>query len=201
MPWFNYRDNHQNQKVALVIIILTIIVGPFIGYFYLWQIFNFRTITQNFQTVDLSGALTVKPRTNFDLVISKLNIDVPVIQNVDGTNKNNYTKALQEGVAHYKGTALPGETGNIFIFGHSSSLDLDSKYNEIFKNLNDLENGDAISIFYQDKNYQYQVFQKAIIEPDDLSVLDQDQDYILTLMTCWPIGTTDQRLVVRAKLF
>ncbi len=134
----------------------------------------------------------------FGLKIDKLNILVPVIKDVDGSDKTFYNKALQNGVAHFKGTALPGEKGNTFIFGHSSA-DVKGDYSKIFATLNDLEEEDEIVIYYENNEHKYKVKEKKIVEATDLSVLKKGKKEILTLMTCWPIGTKEKRLIVRAE--
>lgn len=97
------------------------------------------------------------------------------------------------------GTAMPGEEkGNIFIYGHSSAYD-NPQYGKIFATLNNLQKGDAVEIYYQDKNYQYEVSGKKVVEEDDLSVLEKTGKEQVTLMTCWPIGTSEKRLVVIAE--
>ncbi len=85
----------------------------------------------------------------FHLVIPSLNLDAPVIADVDGSNKEEYFKALENGVAHFKGTAKPGEGSNIFIFGHSSFYkNRPGNYKEIFKNLEQVKTGDEIILWY-----------------------------------------------------
>ena len=135
----------------------------------------------------------------FGLEIEKLDILVPVVKNVDGKNKQEYNSALHQGVAHYEDTALPGEEGNIFIFGHSSSDVVPGENGKIFVRLNELEKGDRIKLYFEDQNFSYEVSENKIVEPTDLSVLDQTDSEILTLMTCWPLGTKDKRLVVVAE--
>lgn len=137
---------------------------------------------------------------NFALSINKLNVSVPVIENVDGTNRAAYDEALTKGVAHYKGTSLPGDGSNVFIFGHSSALDENNVYGKIFATLNELADGDDIVIRYNDQIFDYTVTDKKVVMPEDLWVLDQTSTEQLTLMTCWPIGSNEKRLVVIAEL-
>lgn len=135
---------------------------------------------------------------DFGLEIKKIDILVPIIKNVDGSDKASYNKSLQSGVAHYDGTALPGEKGNIFIFGHSSA-DVKGDYSKVFASLNDLQKDDEITVFYQNNEHKYKVTGKRIVEATDLSVLDKGKKEVLTLMTCWPIGTKEKRLIVKAE--
>ena len=98
---------------------------------------------------------------------------------------------------------LPGEYGNVAIFGHSTLPQLyNSKdYKTIFTYLSSLEKGDKIYITVGDLEYEYEVGEMFVVMPDKISVLDQkyDASYV-TLITCVPPGTWWKRLVVRAKL-
>ncbi len=136
---------------------------------------------------------------NFILTINELSIRVPVIPEVESDDKDRYNEALQHGVVHMVGTALPGTNeGNIFIYGHSSAKD-NPKYGKIFSDLDRLKFGDLVKLEYNGGEYEYIVEKKKFIEKYDLSVLEQSQQEQLTLMTCWPVGTDDRRLVVIAK--
>lgn len=136
----------------------------------------------------------------FGLKIDRLNLLVPVIKNVDGTNKTLYNRSLKKGVAHYLGTALPGEVGNVFIFGHSSSAFDNGPYAKAFEKLNDLKKGDLITVYFENKEIVYQVTGIMVVAKDDLAVLNQTSEKILTLMTCWPVGTNEKRLIVKSVL-
>ena len=50
-------------------------------------------------------------------------------------------------------------------------------------------------------DYKYEVFSLMVVNPDQVSILDQNKEAsFLTLVTCVPPGTYWQRLVVKAKL-
>lgn len=134
---------------------------------------------------------------NFSISIDKIGFIAPIIRGVDPTNKEEYDKALEDGVAHMTGTALPGDgTGKVFIYGHSSDS---AKTRFGFSRLNDLQNGDEINVNYYDKDFIYIVNDKKIVEKTELSVIDQTPDETLALMSCWPLGTDDKRLLVFAN--
>lgn len=135
----------------------------------------------------------------WELKIPKISVSVPVVPNVDGANQKAYDQALNGGVAHFKGTALPDSGSNIFIFGHSSSVLGTGKYDKVFASLNKLANGDEVSLLFNGKEYRYTVFEKKTIAANDTSVLAPTQKEQLTLMTCWPVGTADKRLVIKAS--
>jgi len=158
---------------------------------------KFGAFNHNPVKSDVSSTQSVE--SDFSLLIPSIDVEAPIIQGVDPTNADIYNKALEGGVAHMNGTALPGDgKGNIFIYGHSSAS-IASKYDKIFAKLNDLNNSDTIVVSYKGSNYTYEVTDKKIVEKTDMSVLDQTPSEQLTLMTCWPIGTDAQRLVVIAQ--
>jgi len=138
---------------------------------------------------------------NFGIVIPKIEANAKVIPNIDPENPAIYQRALTRGVAHALGTKYPGEEGNIFIFAHSGQDFLEAnRYNAVFYLLSKLEKGDEIFIFYQNKKYRYTVSDKKTVAPEEAQyIADTPGKYTLTLMTCWPGGTTWKRLVVRAE--
>lgn len=137
----------------------------------------------------------------FGIVIPKISANAKVVAEVDPQNSQIYQKALTEGVAHAKGTAYPNEEGNVFIFAHSSADFFEaSKYNAVFYLLYKLEEGDNIYLFYKGKKYGYTVREKKKVNADEISYLEGDAEKKqLTLMTCWPPGTTLKRLLIIAE--
>jgi len=138
---------------------------------------------------------------NFGIVIPKIQANAKVIPDVDAQNPAVYQKALAQGVAHALGSANPGEEGNVFIFAHSGQDFLEAnRYNAVFYLLSKLEAGEEIYIFYKSKKYRYIITDKKTANPEEIQYLaDTPGKNILTLMTCWPGGTTWKRLIVRAQ--
>jgi LPXTG-site transpeptidase (sortase) family protein len=135
---------------------------------------------------------------DFMLRIDKLSINVPVIPDVDGADKNTYFTSLQRGVAQMEGTAKPNEKGNVVIFGHSNFYESDpGGFKQVFINLDQLQKDDEILIHYKDTDYKYKVQKQQIVQPTDTWVISAKYD--LTLITCWPPGTIDKRLVIFAN--
>ncbi len=114
-----------------------------------------------------------------------------------------FMEELKKGVVRYPGTARPGEVGNVFIFGHSSNYPwIQSEYNEVFALLDQLQDGDEITIYYYQKKYIYRITDRATVKPGDVGALEKrdPSKKELSLMTCWPVGTTLERLIVFAEL-
>ncbi|MEK7109914.1 MAG: sortase [Patescibacteria group bacterium] len=144
------------------------------------------------QLKNQSSQLTVK---EYYLSIPKLNIKKARVV-VGGED-------LKKSLIHYLPTSLPGEYGNVAIFGHSTLPQLyDPKdYKTIFTYLSSLKKGDRIYINIGELEYQYEVTGSIVVKPSDISVLEQKKDAsYLTLITCTPLGTYLKRLIVNAKL-
>ena len=139
--------------------------------------------------------------SDFGLVIPSLNINSKVVAYVDPVDPLVYQKALTLGVAHAKGSALPSENGNIFIFSHSSENFFEAlRYNSIFYLLNKLKAGDIVDLYYKNTKYNYKITETKVVNPEDISYLKTtSQEKTLTLMTCYPPGTNFKRLIVIAN--
>jgi|APSaa5957512622_1039677.scaffolds.fasta_scaffold10247_2 LPXTG-site transpeptidase (sortase) family protein len=139
----------------------------------------------------------------FGLVIPKIFANVAVTENVNPAEEEVYQEVLRKagGVAHAAGAALPGEPGTTYIFGHSTDASVNvERFNAVFYLLRKLEAGDLIVAYYKGEPYKYQVVEKKIVEPTDLSdIVRVDSEERLVLQTCWPPGTDWKRLLVVAK--
>lgn len=117
--------------------------------------------------------------------IERLGISVIV---VEGTA----SKTLQRAAGHIRGTALPGEPGNIGISAHRDTF---------FRPLRNIKGNDVITVTTPNGEYQYRVVSTQIVKPTDVAVLKQTEREVLTLVTCYPfyfIGSAPDRFIVRA---
>ena len=152
-----------------------------------------------------------KPSLNIDIapyenrvVIPKIGKNVPIInikqKLVWGSNEleNIFMKELEDWVVRYPWSSEPWEKWNTFIFGHSSNYPwIKWDYNDVFALLGKVNIWDEIISYYWQKKYKYKIREKKVITPWDVKVLKRNKDKSeLTLMTCWPIGTTINRLIV-----
>lgn len=145
---------------------------------------------------------TAKPSTNIISQVSSYNIAIPDLKIKDAVVKIG-SQDLNQSLIHYGGTGLPGEYGSAVIFGHSIlPIFYDpTSYKAIFSTLPTLKEGAKIIVHYDGIEYNYEVIDKYITEPTDVSVLEQryDNSY-LTLVSCYPPGTYYKRIVVIARL-
>jgi len=118
--------------------------------------------------------------------ISRLGISVIVLEGAGRTT-------LRRAAGHISGTALPGQRGNIGISGHRDTF---------FRPLRNIRRDDIITLTTLGGPYTYRVISTKIVRPSDVSVLADDGNEILTLVTCYPfyfVGVAPDRFIVRAE--
>lgn len=177
----------------------------------------FANLSQQLGNVSNSQYYDPVTQTQKDIVIDKeydkpMYIDIASIgianikisSNVDSYNEKVYNQYLKQGLAHFRGTPLPGDGGNAFIYGHSAVESFfDSHQNlpeTIFSRLGNIDIGQEVDIKKDEKVLKYIVRSKKIVSPDDFSILEsQNNKETITMMTCWPLGIGTKRLIVVAE--
>jgi LPXTG-site transpeptidase (sortase) family protein len=146
----------------------------------------------------LSNA-TIAPNSTPEVIIPKINVEIPVVYSVNTTNEAIIENNLEDGVVHFPTTSVPGQNGNAAFFGHSANNIFNpGKYKFAFVLLHDLVAGDVFYLTYNNTVYAYKVFTTEIVNPNDVSVLNPVPGHTATatLITCDPPGTSINRLVV-----
>lgn len=133
------------------------------------------------------------------IVIPKININAPLIQATGSTQKE-LNAALNQGVIIYPGSAMPGQNGEVFLSGHSSIYPwVKTQYGQVFALLDKLEKGDVVSLVFNNRQHDYRITGKQVLNANQVKI-QSGYEPKLTLMTCWPIGTSLKRLVVTGEL-
>ena len=168
-----------------------IIISPFIQ--------PSRHITSTPLIVDASSiSLGATP----EVIIPKINVEIPVNYSVTSDNENDIENALEGGVVHYPSTVMPGQKGNSAFYGHSSNNIFNpGKYKFAFVLLHTLVKGDTFYLTYNGQLYVYQVIDRKIVPPSDVAVLNDSEGQVstATLITCDPPGTSINRLIITGK--
>jgi len=133
------------------------------------------------QTDDISAAIGI-------MKIPKIHLKVAIGEGVDNNT-------LKYAVGHFKGTAMPGEKGNFSVAGHRSYT-----YSEYFNRLEELKEGDEIIVQTKKGEFTYKIYEKKVVEPTEVSVLNSTKDATITLVTCTPIRVATHRLIIKGKL-
>lgn len=135
------------------------------------------------------------------LLIPKIQVQAPIIFRV-GNKLADIAEALKKGVVYYPQSVLPGEKGKVIILGHSAPSGWPKiNYYHVFNELNELKEGDEIFIYFQNREYRYRVIQKFFVKPGAKldSFLTNSEKYVLILLSCWPPGQREQRIVIEAQ--
>jgi sortase A len=118
--------------------------------------------------------------------ISRIGLGAMIMEGVDDST-------LRRAVGHIPGTPLPGQLGNVAIAGHRDTF---------FRALRNVRKDDEITMATLNGSYRYRVDSITLVEPEDTQVLEDSDDAILTLVTCYPfdfVGSAPKRFVVRAR--
>jgi len=117
---------------------------------------------------------------------------------VEGVNVDD----LRKGRGHYPSTQMPGHEGNSAIAGHRTT------YGAPFGDLDQLVVGDEIRVTTVQGDFHYKVTEQLVVDPSQIEVLDPTPDparlghqlATLTLTTCNPKYSAEQRLIIKAQL-
>lgn len=194
----------RGRKLPSILVPLLTAAGVFIVVLLLFKapvIINqiqFAFAKKPVATAPAVAAAEVVPAEN-TISIPKINVKAPVNYE-PSIQEAAIQKSLETGVVHYGNTALPGQNGNVAIFGHSSNDWWEpGDYKFVFVLLDKLAPGDQVTMDYNSQRYTYEVTGSRVVEPTEVSVLNPTSTPTLTIITCTPPGTSLKRLVVTAK--
>ncbi|MEK7593067.1 MAG: sortase [Patescibacteria group bacterium] len=146
------------------------------------------------------GEKIIPINTDFSVIVPKVGINAPVTSNINPKSEESYLPALSKGVAHASTSFLPDQDGTMYLFSHSTNYDWFVKdLNAVFYHLKSLDSGDLIVVVYKNTRYAYKLREKKVVAPNEISYLiPQHGTKTLILQTCWPPGSTAERLLIFA---
>jgi sortase A len=124
------------------------------------------------------------------IIIEKINVDKFVIAGVG-------YKELEKGPGLFAGSPLPGQLGNVAIAGHRTT------FGAPFGRVNELAKGDRIVMKTSRGEFVYLVTgAPTIVKATDVDVIRtvDPTRAILTLVTCHPKWTSENRMIISAEL-
>lgn len=154
-------------------------------------------IVMGLQTGGLSGSAPAPSDDTLKLTVPKMSRakNVPVY-----TTTANDENSLGAGAIHLNTTGYPWDVGsNVYIAGHRLGYP-NTKSFLVFYDLNKLKTGDQVVL--RDSagtRYIYQVYNRVVTGPEDLSVTQPVGKNIVSLQTC-TLPDYSQRLIVQAEL-
>lgn len=147
-----------------------------------------------------AAALMADPEDAVRVEIPKVGINV-TIKNPSSTDVAVLDEALLTGAVRYPASAKLGEEGNTILFGHSSYLPIVN--NQSFKAFNEIQNlekGDRITVYGEERAYVYAVTQVAEADANSDAIPLTKTGHTLTLATCDSFGKKTDRFIVVADL-
>ena len=145
---------------------------------------HLRPMVQSLASIPIP---TPAPDQAVRLQIPRLNVDAPVVQG-DGWEQ------LKKGVGQHICSANPGQDGNVVLTAHNDV------YGELFRYLDQLQPGDNVIVYTQQRQHVYVVDRTVIVEPTAVEVMASTGSPTVTLISCYPYLVDKQRIVVFARL-
>ena len=154
---------------------------------------------RNTETPPADAPVSPDPSTakNMTLTVPKLGLE-----NVAVPTGFRQAELDREGVLRMKESGLPWEEGsNTFIAGHALGYPW-TRVPRAFYDLDKLMPGDDILLKSADgRTYTFEVYDHMTVEPDDTWVTyPVEGKTVVSLQTCVPIPTFENRLIVRGEL-
>jgi len=139
------------------------------------------------------------------LELPEFGIKAPIWK-IDTSDLKLIYQKLKQGVVLYPGSALPGQ-GYSIIIGHSSQYPWQpGKYKSVFSLLSELQIGDKIYVYWEQKPLVFEVKEKKIFLPwpkgSEITetIFPPEDKPILILQSCWPVGVAYKRVAVKTVL-
>ncbi len=178
------------HRFLLAISICLVVVGLYLAYLLLTPKLP---ILAGPSEIDLNT--TDDATDNRDRIqIEKINLEVPFF--------TGSAEELDKGAWHrYPDRGDPKDGGNFILSAHRFSIGTtpaETKKRSPFYNLEKLEVGDTMRIFYQDKWYTYTVTKKYNVKPNATEIEAPSETSKLTLYSCSLNGSADGRIVIEA---
>ena len=134
------------------------------------------------------------------ITFNTLNRSVTVLNPTSKSIKD-LDNALLSGVVRHPDSAILGQSGTVFILGHSSYLPKVINPNfQAFNGIQNLKWGDTISVESNSKVYIYRVDKAYKARAKDTTVSIAGKEKRLILATCNSFGSVDDRFIVEANL-
>ena len=186
------------NKVSFILYFFIIFSITFaVLYLFDWVPSEFDTVVgrypENDSAVSRNGEIPVEVK------IPEVGIDAQVY-NPDSTSTDALDSYLAKGAVRYPGSGLLGGVGNVFIFGHSTSLAV--VHNQAYKTfvgLKNLKQGDKISVFSDNNEYIYSVTSVRMDKASNIEVVFDVKNRMLTLTTCNTFAAKEDRYIVQAQ--
>lgn len=189
---FTHRQFNNGLSAVVIGLGLYITLLPWLPNISLWwnQLWSDGYVYHGQLSGNQDGDGLVDPPKDNRLVVPSINLDEPIIEGANlGVIGGGGTWRLPH-------TSNPVDGGNTVIVGHRWSYSDPAT----FYHLDKISVGERFAIWWQEKEYVYEVFDSRVVPATELSVEAPSPEPIVTLYTCTPIWTAANRLVIQARL-
>lgn len=178
------RQFNHGLSVVVIILCLYVIAGPYLPMFTQ----KFRPTPELVQSEE-KNEKPQKPPAHNTLVIPRLKLQEQIHEN--GVPAWGLAKGVWR---DFRGSS-PDLGKNTILSGHRFTYAGKS----VFYNLDKVKKGDRIVVWWNRKRIEYKVVEIREVAPTDKEVTKQGDDAVLTIYTCTPLITAQNRLIVRAE--
>lgn len=123
------------------------------------------------------------------VIIPRLKLDEKIHEGIDVSTAN-------LGVWRRPNASTPGNDTNTVLVGHRFTYDGES----VFYHLDKLQPGDEIIVVYDREVFMYSASQQKVVPATAIEIENPTNQEQLTVYTCTPIWSAEDRLVVTAQL-
>ncbi len=197
-----FSNDKQLRRLNNILTFFVLIVGfyiialPFLPHLSFW----WAGVRDDTAGVRYVGALAAenedvntdklkKPPKDNRLVLPQLRLDEKIVTGDDPSN-------IHAGVWARPNTSTPDKGGNTVLVGHRFSYSDPA----VFGHLDKMKGGDAFAGWWKGEECVYEVFNPAVVEASAIAIEANSDVPIMTLYTCTPVWTAEDRLVIQAKL-
>lgn len=155
------------------------------------------------------GALPEQRSLVSRVIIPSIKLDAKVVevgweQSGEGDQSGLVWQVAKYAVGQHRGSANPGEGGNIVLAGHVGG------YGQVFRDLFYVHPGEEVRLFVGDQEFRYTIKERLVLDEEgappeqraaNAQLIGSTDSETVTLVTCWPGNGPNkfkQRVVVRA---
>lgn len=185
-----HRRINNLLSVVVVGVALYILLWPFLPAVAFWRHKHLQSGTGYvYQTKLAPKTVAAKPIPEDNRLV------IPALRMDEAINDGPTIATLRKGIWHRPASSSPDKGGNTVLVGHRFTY----AGSAVFYNLDKVQAGDQVIVYWQHKEYDYKVAVSEVVPPNDLEIEQPTTDPILTIYTCTPLWSAHDRLVLIAR--
>jgi LPXTG-site transpeptidase (sortase) family protein len=184
-----------NNHLSMRLLLLSITILASAGIYLAVLIFSPYTAYVYGGRVSVNPVIEEKTTRANSLIVPKINLDIEY--------RNGGDEVLNEYVWHrYPERGDPVNGGNMILSAHRFELGWspgETRRKSPFYNINKLNLGDEVLVYYEGNTYKYEVIELKTVTPTSIEIEAPSDEHILTIYSCTFGGEKDGRDVIVAR--